>query len=75
MKYEKYITHVKNVFLFFAAPFIGLIYILLFPLIGIGMLVWMGAKAARDWLETPKVEELVTTKVASLVGVEPTTLR
>ncbi len=35
---------VKNVALFFAAPFVGLAYALLFPFIGIGMLAWMGAR-------------------------------
>jgi CheY-like chemotaxis protein len=37
---------VKNIALFFAAPFIGLAYVALFPLIGLGMLVGM---AARTW--------------------------
>jgi len=40
-------TSVKNVALFFAAPFIGLAYVALFPLIGLGMLAWMGARAWR----------------------------
>lgn len=35
----------KNVILFFAAPFIGLVYALAFPFIGLGMLVWWGARA------------------------------
>jgi CheY-like chemotaxis protein len=35
---------VKNVALFFAAPFIGLAYLLAFPFIGLGMLAWMGGK-------------------------------
>ena len=33
---------VKNIALFFAAPFIGLAYILAFPFVGLGMLAWMG---------------------------------
>jgi CheY-like chemotaxis protein len=37
---------VKNVALFFAAPFIGLAYVIAFPLVGLGMLAWMGGKAA-----------------------------
>jgi CheY-like chemotaxis protein len=37
----------KDIALFLAAPFIGLAYIALFPLIGLAMLVWMGAKAWR----------------------------
>jgi len=36
---------VKNVALFFAAPFVGLAYALLFPFIGLGFLAWMGARA------------------------------
>ena len=39
------IKHVKNVALFFAAPFFGLAYLLAFPVIGLGMLLWVGAKA------------------------------
>jgi CheY-like chemotaxis protein len=35
----------KNIALFFAAPFVGLAYILAFPIVGLGMLVWMGGKA------------------------------
>ena len=37
---------VKNVALFFAAPFIGLAYLLAFPVIGLGMLAWIAGKAA-----------------------------
>lgn len=40
-------TILKDIALFLAAPFIGLAYIGLFPFIGLGMLVWMGAKAWR----------------------------
>lgn len=39
------IRHVKNVALFFAAPFIGLAYMLAFPLIGVALLVGMAATA------------------------------
>lgn len=35
---------VKNVALFFAAPFIGLAYFVAFPFIGLGMLAWMGGR-------------------------------
>ncbi len=38
-------THLKNIALFFAAPFIGLAYIMAFPLIGLCMLVWFAGKA------------------------------
>lgn len=36
----------KNIALFFAAPFIGLAYILAMPFVALGMLSWFGAKAA-----------------------------
>ena len=39
-------TAVKNVALFFAAPFVGLAYILALPFVGLGMLAWMATKAA-----------------------------
>lgn len=35
---------VKNVALFFAAPFIGLAYFIAFPFIGLAMLAWMGGR-------------------------------
>ena len=39
-------SRVKNVALFFAAPFIGLAYLLAFPVIGLGILAWTAGKAA-----------------------------
>jgi len=36
---------IKNIALFFAAPIIGLAYIVAMPFVGIGMLAWFGAKA------------------------------
>ena len=37
-------TTLKNIALFFAAPFIGLAYMLIFPFVGLGMLAAMGGK-------------------------------
>lgn len=37
--------HFKNVMLFFAAPFIGLMYAMLMPLVGVAMLVYLAAKS------------------------------
>jgi CheY-like chemotaxis protein len=37
---------VKNIALFFAAPFIALAYVIAFPFVGIAMLAWFGLKAA-----------------------------
>ena len=39
-------SRVKNIALFLAAPFIGLAYLLAFPVVGIGMLAWTAWKAA-----------------------------
>ncbi|MBE0615743.1 MAG: hypothetical protein IH604_18905 [Burkholderiales bacterium] len=36
--------HLKNVALFLAAPFIGLAYLITFPLVGMGMIAWMVGK-------------------------------
>jgi CheY-like chemotaxis protein len=38
---------VKNVALFLAAPFVGLAYILAFPIVGLGMLAWMAIQAQQ----------------------------
>ena len=39
------LTFARNVGLFFAAPLIGLVYVVIAPVIGLGMLAWMGGKA------------------------------
>jgi hypothetical protein len=39
------VKRAKNIALFFAAPFIGLAYLLAFPVIGFGLLAWTAAKA------------------------------
>src|ERR1019366_8569529 len=38
----------KNITLFFAAPFVALAYIALFPIIGLAMLAWTGGQAWRN---------------------------
>ncbi len=38
-------SRLKNIALFMAAPFIGLVYAVFLPFVGLGMLAWMGAKA------------------------------
>ena len=39
---------VRNIVLFFAAPFVALAYIALFPIIGLAMLAWTGGQAWRQ---------------------------
>src|SRR5450759_2827964 len=41
------VRFLKNVALFFAAPFVGLAYILAFPVVGLGMLAWMAIQAQK----------------------------
>jgi hypothetical protein len=36
----------KQVAMVFAAPFVGLAYVVLFPFIGLALLLWMAGKAA-----------------------------
>lgn len=42
----------KNAGLFFAAPVIGLAYLVIGPLVGLGMLAWFGGKALLAWAQT-----------------------
>jgi hypothetical protein len=37
-------SHLKNIALFLAAPFVGLAYILTFPLVGLGIIAWLAGK-------------------------------
>lgn len=46
---------VKNVALFFAAPFIGLAYLLAFPFIGLGILAWMGGQELMKYRAVRKI--------------------
>jgi hypothetical protein len=43
-----FVGFVRDVAMFLASPFIGLAFIALFPLIGLGMLAWMGGRAWRQ---------------------------
>jgi CheY-like chemotaxis protein len=45
-----------NMLLFLSAPFVGLLYAVLLPFVGLGMLAWIGGKAA---MESPRVRERV----------------
>jgi len=46
---------VKNIALFFAAPFIGLAYLLAFPFIGLGMLAWAGGRELMKYRVVRKI--------------------
>jgi len=48
----------KNIALFFAAPFVGLAYILAFPVVGFGMAAWFGGKALMKYPAARKVADV-----------------
>ena len=60
------VTRVKNVALFFAAPFIGLAYLLAFPFVGFAMLAWIAAKAA---MKSEKARPIVLAIAAPFVAL------
>jgi hypothetical protein len=56
----------RNVVLFFAAPFIGLAYLLTFPLVGIAMLAWIGIKAV---MKNEKARPVALVIAAPFIGL------
>ena len=59
----------KNVGLFFIAPFVGLAYLLAFPLVGFGMLVWLAAKAVMKSDKARPVALVIAAPVIALAFV------
>ena len=59
----------KNVALFLVAPFVGLAYLLAFPIIGFGMLAWVAAKAVMKNEKTRPVAMLIAAPAIALVFV------
>src|SRR5476649_425876 len=59
----------KNVALFLIAPFIGLAYLLAFPVIGFGMLIWIAAKAAMKNEKARPVAMVIAAPAIALVFV------
>jgi len=49
------VRFIKNVALFLAAPFVGLAYILVFPIVGLGMLAWTAMQAQKKKAEAAAV--------------------
>jgi hypothetical protein len=60
------IKHVKNVALFFAAPFIGLAYLLAFPVVGLALLAWIAGKAA---MKNEKVRPVAMLIAAPFIAI------
>lgn len=57
----------KNMALFLSAPFIGLLYAVLMPFVGLGMLAWLGGKALMEQPRTGDVLR-IGRKVLGLVA-------
>jgi hypothetical protein len=60
------VKRVRNVALFFAAPFIGLAYLLAFPLVGFALLAWIAAKAA---MKSDKVRPIALAIAAPFIAL------
>ena len=60
------VKHAKNVALFLAAPFIGLAYLLAFPVIGFGLLAWVAAKAV---MKNEKARPVALALAAPFIGL------
>ncbi len=61
------VRFLKNVALFFAAPFVGLAYILAFPIVGLGMLAWMAIQAQKKKSdEAAKLQQPAPTQSSAL---------
>jgi hypothetical protein len=63
------VKRVKNVALFFAAPFIGLAYLLAFPFVGFAMLMWIAGKAAMKSDKARPIALALATPFITLVFV------
>lgn len=59
----------KNVALFFAAPFIGLAYLLAFPVVGFALLAWIAAKAVMNNEKTRPVAIVIAAPFIGLAFV------
>jgi len=63
------VKRVKNVALFFAAPFIGLAYLLAFPLIGLAMIAWIAGKAVAKTRTARRIGTLMAAPFITLAFV------
>ena len=63
------VKHVKNVALFLAAPFIGLAYLLTFPVVGLALLAWFAGKAAMKNEKLRPIAMLIAAPFAAIAFV------
>jgi len=62
-------SHLKKVALFLAAPFIGLLYAVLLPFVGLGALAYMGIKALKKNATAMKVVTLIAAPFLGLAFI------
>lgn len=62
-------SQLKNIALFLSAPFVGLVYAVLLPFVGLGMLLWFAGQAL--WKQPKAREALLAGKVALQLAVAP----
>jgi len=62
-------SHLKKVALFVAAPFIGLLYAVLLPFVGLGALAFIAAKALKKNAKAMKVVTLVAAPIIGLAFI------
>ncbi|MDF2464727.1 MAG: response regulator receiver domain protein [Ramlibacter sp.] len=62
-------SQLKNIALFLSAPFVGLVYAVLLPFVGLGMLLWFAGQAL--WKQPKAREALRAGKVALQLAVAP----
>jgi hypothetical protein len=66
------VKRASNIALFFAAPFIGLAYLLAFPIVGFALLVWVAARAV---MKNDKVRPVVLAIATPLIALAFVTVR
>ena len=66
---QKVARFAKNVALFLASPFIGLLYILTFPIVGLGMLAWTAMQAQKKQSESVGEVKPVTSSPAKAAAM------
>jgi CheY-like chemotaxis protein len=59
----------KNMLLFLSAPFVGLLYILLLPLVGVGTALWTAARWLAQPTVLPRTKRVLQRAAAPLVGL------
>ncbi|MCX7168845.1 MAG: response regulator, partial [Proteobacteria bacterium] len=67
LEVEKKENRAKNIALFLAAPFIGLLYVMAMPFVAAGMLAWFGGKALAK--KVPIVKPIALTIAAPFIGL------